>query len=39
MPEIYQFKIHMADATYENGALIVRLHYPRNPQLIEKNLI
>lgn len=38
MAEIAIFKIYKADATYENGALNVRLFYPRNPQVIERRL-
>ena len=38
MPEIYQFKIHKAEAAYEDNKLTVRLFYPKNPQPIEKRL-
>lgn len=36
--EIEIFKIHKAEATYENGALSIRLFYPRNPEVIERRL-
>lgn len=36
--EIAIFKIIQAEATYEDGALSVRLFYPRNPQVIDKRL-
>ncbi len=36
--EIAIFKVFNGEATYENGALQVKLFYPRNPQVIEKRL-
>lgn len=38
MSEIYNFKVHKADASIENGGLVVRLFYPENPEVFDKAL-
>ncbi len=38
MPEIYQFKVHKATAEYNGESLIIKLWYPKNPQIIKERL-
>jgi len=38
MPEIYQFRVHKAEAEYDGENLIIKLWYPENPEFTNERI-